>query len=83
MDLALLGRKAIMVPTPGQTEQEYLAAFFHLQKKHLMQKQNQFNLLLALKGIEYCEEFKIKSQENLLAESIVRVLKKPPSIQPL
>ena len=32
MDLAALGRKAFLVPTPGQTEQEYLA-------KHLSQKE--------------------------------------------
>lgn len=29
MDLAVLGKKALLIPTPGQTEQEYLAA--HLQ----------------------------------------------------
>lgn len=28
MDLFLLGKKAIMVPTPGQSEQEYLAKYF-------------------------------------------------------
>ena len=31
MDLARLGKKAIFIPTPGQTEQTYLAAF--LQRK--------------------------------------------------
>jgi predicted glycosyltransferase len=30
MDLVLLGKKAILIPTPGQTEQEYLAR--HLQE---------------------------------------------------
>ncbi len=74
MDLAVLGRKAIIVPTPGQTEQEYLAGFFHLQKKHFMQLQNQFDLELALKGIEYCDELKIDLQENLLEKNIKRVL---------
>lgn len=33
MDLAGLGKKAILIPTPGQTEQEYLAAF--LAEQHL------------------------------------------------
>jgi UDP-N-acetylglucosamine transferase subunit ALG13 len=28
MDLAVLGKKAIFIPTPGQTEQEYLAKYF-------------------------------------------------------
>jgi len=33
MDLAVLGKKAVFVPTPGQTEQEYLADY-HMKKKH-------------------------------------------------
>ena len=74
MDLAMLGRKAIIVPTPGQTEQEYLAGFFHLQKVHFMQQQNQFDLKLALKGIEFCNELKYNGQENTLTAAISRVL---------
>lgn len=31
MDLAKLGKKAILIPTPGQTEQEYLASFLQEQ----------------------------------------------------
>ncbi|MCD4724620.1 MAG: hypothetical protein K8R63_07225 [Bacteroidales bacterium] len=33
MDLAVLRKKAVFVPTPGQTEQEYLADY-HMKKKH-------------------------------------------------
>lgn len=29
MDLCVWGKKAVMIPTPGQTEQEYLAAHLH------------------------------------------------------
>ena len=32
MDLVLLEKKAILIPTPGQTEQEYLADHFFEQK---------------------------------------------------
>ena len=32
MDLMALGRKALLVPTPGQTEQEYLANYLGQQK---------------------------------------------------
>ena len=35
MDLFALGKKAILIPTPGQTEQVYLADFFHEQKVFL------------------------------------------------
>jgi uncharacterized protein (TIGR00661 family) len=46
MDMAALGKKAVFVPTPGQTEQEYLAerlmekkiAFFMTQKDFDLQK---------------------------------------------
>ena len=32
MDLVTLERNAILVPTPGQTEQEYLAHYMHENK---------------------------------------------------
>lgn len=44
MDLSVLGKKAVFVPTPGQTEQEYLAKKYHAEKKHLMMKQRNFDL---------------------------------------
>lgn len=49
MDLAALGKKAILVPTPGQTEQEYLADFFERQNIFLVQKQEEIDLE---KGLE-------------------------------
>ncbi|MEA3478954.1 MAG: glycosyltransferase, partial [Bacteroidota bacterium] len=47
MDLFALGRKAILIPTPGQTEQEYLAA--HLSKyQFVCKKQDHFLLRNAI-----------------------------------
>jgi UDP:flavonoid glycosyltransferase YjiC (YdhE family) len=48
MDLAVLKKPAIVIPTPGQTEQEYLAK--HLHKEGVFFKANQkgFNLKEAL-----------------------------------
>ena len=48
MDLLKLGKKSIMVPTPGQAEQEYVAT--HLQKKQLAYtvSQSRFNVQKAL-----------------------------------
>jgi len=45
MDIAALQKKSILIPTPGQTEQEYLAD--HLMKKQLVFciKQTNFSLL--------------------------------------
>ncbi|MCB9308062.1 MAG: glycosyltransferase [Lewinellaceae bacterium] len=44
MDLAALGKKAILIPTPGQTEQEYLADLFARQGIFLVQRQEEIDL---------------------------------------
>ncbi len=44
MDLQALGAKALFVPTPGQTEQEYLAAFFMNEGIALSRAQDKLNL---------------------------------------
>ena len=44
MDLIKLQKKAIFIPTPGQTEQEYLAKKLCEDKLFLYSKQHQFNL---------------------------------------
>ena len=56
MDIAALQKKSILIPTPGQTEQEYLAD--HLMKKQFAFciDQNNFSLLeniQAAKRFEY------------------------------
>lgn len=48
MDLAALGKKAILIPTPGQTEQEYLAEFHHAKNHFFFMPQNEFDLQSAL-----------------------------------
>ena len=48
MDLAKLRRKAIFIPTPGQTEQEYLANNFKNLGICYTQNQNDFNFEIAL-----------------------------------
>lgn len=48
MDLARLGKPALLIPTPGQTEQEYLAAKFYHENVFFTQKQNELNLASGL-----------------------------------
>ena len=48
MDLAALGKKAVFIPTPGQTEQEYLAAELVKNGKFCIQRQESFSLSSAL-----------------------------------
>jgi uncharacterized protein (TIGR00661 family) len=47
MDLAALGKKAILIPTPGQTEQEYLAQRLSDRRIAFSMKQNKFDLDVA------------------------------------
>jgi uncharacterized protein (TIGR00661 family) len=52
MDLATLGKKAILVPTPGQTEQEYLANYLSEEKIFYCTTQDNFNLNLAFDKVK-------------------------------
>ncbi|PCI99193.1 MAG: glycosyltransferase [Flavobacteriales bacterium] len=52
MDLLTLNKKAILVPTPGQTEQEYLAKYHHKQSNFYTQTQSEFNLKNGLDEVE-------------------------------
>lgn len=48
MDLVALGKKALLIPTPGQTEQEYLAGFLAAQNAFTVQKQEAIDLEAGL-----------------------------------
>ncbi|MFN4313904.1 MAG: glycosyltransferase [Chitinophagaceae bacterium] len=48
MDLETMGKKAILIPTPGQTEQLYLAELMHKYAKHCFVRQEDFVLNDAL-----------------------------------
>jgi UDP-N-acetylglucosamine transferase subunit ALG13 len=56
MDLVALQKKAILIPTPGQTEQEYLGAHLHRQHIAFTVAQKEFSLpriLEEVKGFNY------------------------------
>ena len=48
MDLAVLGKRAILVPTPGQTEQEYLAEKYKQEMVYYYETQDEFDLARSL-----------------------------------
>lgn len=48
MDLAATGKKGILIPTPGQTEQEYLARHLSAGNHFVAQEQSQVDLGAAL-----------------------------------
>lgn len=51
MDLAAIGKKAILIPTPGQTEQEYLADYLGQKNLFLAQSQEKIDLESGLKAL--------------------------------
>lgn len=67
MDLSVLGTKAILIPTPGQTEQEYLAQHFHDQGIFMMQNQEEINLETALEKIHEFKGMRMNSTFDLKA----------------
>ena len=52
MDLVQIKRNAILVPTPGQTEQEYLGQHLHEKKWMYTVSQKNFNLEKALREFQ-------------------------------
>ena len=55
LDLVALGKKTLLIPTPGQTEQEYLAKLYEEQGISVQQTQQQLDLKT---GIEKALQFK-------------------------
>ena len=70
MDLASLKQKAILIPTPGQTEQEYLSDYLKEKKLFFTVKQEDFSLE---KEMENVKAFEFASFDNipLLNENII------------
>jgi UDP-N-acetylglucosamine:LPS N-acetylglucosamine transferase len=64
MDLASLGKKAILVPTPGQTEQEYLAEYLFEQNIFYYQDQQDLNLEEALPQAVLFKGFQSDFEQN-------------------
>lgn len=71
MDLAILEKKAVFIPTPGQTEQEYLAK--HLQA--LSVKQENFELEKILEKAKKIKPLK-SITNNLLEQAILSLLER-------
>ncbi len=74
MDLSVFGKEAILVPTPGQTEQEYLAAYHKQLKHYYSMSQKDFNLEVALLNSEGYKGIKCSTDAVVLKERIQRML---------
>lgn len=75
MDMHILGKKAIMISTPGQSEQEYLAKILVMQKKAIIQSQDRMNLPLAMRQMNQLPEIFVTDKGSLLEQAIIELEK--------
>jgi UDP-N-acetylglucosamine:LPS N-acetylglucosamine transferase len=79
MDLARLGKPALLIPTPGQTEQEYLAQTLSSENAFVAQQQHDLNLAA---GIAEAKERKgvrgVFFDENALKNAVSALLQRIP-----
>jgi hypothetical protein len=78
MDLMALQKKGILIPTEGQTEQEYLAEILARQNRFVCSSQNAFNLETALsevpKTIGFTDFLQENDAKNKTLQQVVREL---------
>jgi len=65
MDLVALDKKAILIPTPGQTEQEYLGSYLHKEGVFYHAHQPDFNLQKTLENTASFPFKKLPLKEGL------------------
>lgn len=71
MDLVHVGKKVILIPTPGQTEQEYLAENLGKRSQAVVQRQSSFDLTDAISQLQHVEPVpQITTDINLLEEQL-------------
>lgn len=70
MDIVSLGKRAIFIPTPGQTEQEYLAKYLNDKKIYFSMNQKDFDLLYAIEMSKNFPGMVIRNDYAALASRI-------------
>lgn len=73
MDIASIEKKVILIPTPGQTEQVYLAKYLSGKNMAVTQCQTEMNINAALKSINEIKPLYL-SQDNTLKEKVKSLL---------
>jgi uncharacterized protein (TIGR00661 family) len=74
MDMATLGKKVIFIPTPGQTEQEYLAGQLMNRGIAFSMPQENFNLQLALRESQRFTGFNAGKTDDQALDSAIENL---------
>lgn len=74
MELGAYGKKLIIVPSPGQTEQEYLGKSLHKSERAVMISNKKLNQLRLLKALETEHSF-VLEKEQVDWEKLFRLFK--------
>jgi len=74
LDLAVIGNKALMTPTPGQTEQEYLAEYHNKKNNFYSVNQNKIDLVRDIEIAKKATGIKRKCDVNKSVENILNVI---------
>jgi hypothetical protein len=76
MDLAATGKKAVLIPTPGQTEQEYLAQELMKKKTYFSSSQKKFKLEEALNASQQYKGASEIKFETAIGKAVEGLLEK-------
>lgn len=72
MDILFTHRPAIFIPTPGQTEQEYLALYWKEKKWFYSESQHRFDLLAAMQQTDgFSPPYHLALRDNNLLEDAI------------
>jgi len=77
MDMVALQKPAILIPTPGQPEQEYLAAYLSPRNRFIFMHQDEIDLVQAFNKIDVLESIDMNVQPSLVfkaAEAAVQAI---------
>ena len=70
MDLAVKGRKAILIPSPGQPEQEYLGEYHRDSGRFLVRSQKKLDLAEAVNKLRAMPEVNPIPRKNILDDAV-------------
>jgi len=76
MDLSYINKKVVLIPTPGQTEQEYLAENLAQMNMAVCQKQSKVHLQHAIQSLENINELDLSQYSSVRSESYLQHLVK-------
>ena len=74
MDLVVFGKPAVFIPTPGQTEQEYLARKLEKQGSYFYQRQDKMDVELAIEKSKHYRPIKLNNNFEVLNKRISALL---------